>query len=100
MSVPQINLQGKAGSSSENQQKPILPNRKRKIPTQALESLTDRKTPRSNYLLMNLAKKPSTALRHHAEVGEKRKVQQGCRASYSCTLGLASSSALDKSQGG
>ena len=38
-------------------------------------------------LLVSLAKKVSTALRQDAEVGVKRKVQRGCRASHSRTLG-------------
>ena len=36
---------------------------------------------------VSLAKRPSTALSHEAEVGVKWKVQRGCRASHARTLG-------------
>ena len=39
----------------------------------------DRKTPRFRRRLVRLAKKPSTALSHEAEVGVKWKVQRGWR---------------------
>jgi hypothetical protein len=44
-------------------------------------------TPRSWRRLANMAKKPSTALIHEAEVGVKWKVKRGCRASHLSTLG-------------
>jgi hypothetical protein len=46
------------------------------------KSTTDTKTPRFNRRFVSLAKKPSTALNHDAEVGVKWKVQRGCRASH------------------
>jgi hypothetical protein len=47
-----------------------------------LRSATDRKTPRLSRRRASLAKKPSTALSHDAEVGVKWKVQRRCRASH------------------
>jgi hypothetical protein len=38
--------------------------------------------------LPSLAKKPSTALSHEAEVGVKWKVKRGCRSSQARTFGL------------
>jgi hypothetical protein len=58
----------------------------------ACKSTTDKKTPRFNRRLVSLAKKPSTALSQDAEVGVKRNVQRGCRASHFCTLGCLSAS--------
>ena len=46
------------------------------------------KTPRLSRRLVSLAKKPSTALSHDAEVGVKWKVQRGWRASQLRDLGV------------
>ena len=48
----------------------------------AWSSTIERKTPRLSRRLMSLAKKPSTAFSHEAEVGVKWNVQRGCRASH------------------
>jgi hypothetical protein len=53
----------------------------------AWSSATDRNTPRLRRRLVSLAKKPSMALSHDAEVGVKWKVQRGCCASHLRTLG-------------
>jgi hypothetical protein len=47
----------------------------------ACRPTTDKKTPRFNRRLVNLAKKRSTALSQDADVGMKWKVRRGCRAS-------------------
>jgi len=48
----------------------------------AWRSATDRKTPRLRRRLVRMAKKPSTALSHDAEVGVKWNVQRGWRANH------------------
>src|SRR5438552_13664890 len=53
----------------------------------ASRSATDRNTPRLRRRVVSLAKKPSTALSHDAEVGVKWKVQRGCCASHLRTFG-------------
>src|SRR6266851_2902590 len=50
-------------------------------------SATDRNTPRLRRRFVSLAKKPSTALSHDAEVGVKWKVKRGCCASHLRTFG-------------
>ena len=53
----------------------------------AWRSATDRKVPRLRRRLVRMAKMPSTALSHEAEVGVKWKVQRGWRASHRRTAG-------------
>ena len=53
----------------------------------AWRSTREWNTPRLRRRLVSLAKKPSTAFSHEAEVGVKWKVQRGCRASHARTLG-------------
>ena len=52
-----------------------------------LEGDEEWNTPRLRRRLVNVAKKPSTALTHEVEVGVKWKVQRGCRVSHSVTFG-------------
>jgi hypothetical protein len=52
----------------------------------AWRSATDRKTPRLRRRLVRIAKKPSTAFSHDAEVGVKWNVQRECRASHRRTV--------------
>ncbi len=44
-------------------------------------------TPRFSRRLVSLAKKPSTAMTHDAEMSVKWNVKRGCRASHSTTFG-------------
>ena len=53
----------------------------------ACRSTTEQKTPRLRRRLVSLAKNPSTALSHDAEVGVKWNVQRGCRVSHLRTCG-------------
>src|SRR3954465_2212658 len=53
----------------------------------ACSSTTEQNTPRWRRRLVSLAKKPSTALSHEADVGGKWKLQRGWRASHSLTFG-------------
>ena len=53
----------------------------------ACRSTTEQKTPRLRRRLVSLAKNPSTALSHDAELGVKWNVQRGCRVSHLRTCG-------------
>jgi hypothetical protein len=53
----------------------------------AWRSATDRNTPRLRRRLVRMAKKPSTALSHEAEVGVKWNVHRGWRANHRRTVG-------------
>jgi hypothetical protein len=53
----------------------------------AWSSTSGPNTPRLRRLLVSLAKNPSTAFSHEAEVGVKWKVQRGCRASQARPFG-------------
>ena len=53
----------------------------------ACSSTSEAKLPRLSRRRLSLAKRPSTALSHEAEVGVKWKVQRGCRASHARTFG-------------
>jgi hypothetical protein len=49
----------------------------------ACGSTIEPNTPRRSRRRVRAEKKPSTAFSHEPEVGVKRKVQRGCRASHS-----------------
>src|SRR5580698_10275367 len=59
----------------------------RKLSMAASSSKTEQNTPRLRRRFVSLAKKPSTALSHDADVGVKWKVQRGYRLSHARTLG-------------
>ncbi len=53
----------------------------------AWSSTTEQNTPRCSRRLVSLAKYPSTAFSHDADVGVKWNVQRGWRSSHSLTFG-------------
>src|ERR1700722_15530713 len=59
----------------------------RKLSMAASSSKTEQNTPRLRRRFVSLAKKPSTALSHDADVGVKWKVQRGGRVSHLRTFG-------------
>jgi hypothetical protein len=60
----------------------------RKLLIAAWRSATERNTPRFSRRFVSMAKKPSTALSHDAEVGVKWNVQRGWLASQLAHLGM------------